>query len=639
MKKFPSVKISAAAIFFSFSMSPLLAYAPKPGGSSSTSHTSSGGGSAAAHGGGGGGGGGGGFHGGGGGGGGGSTGGGGGGSGHSSSVSSSTAHSVSGSISSSGRTGSTSPQLSSSAISASGAGNSNVHVGTGHLNSSVLQSGTGSRTPTFSSAEANKFHAVGGGGALHTDAAHFRTGSTIPMHTAATFHGGYVPSSHMNPGYRDAVFAHSPAMHVTHLGVTHFGSYPLHLAGAGYHPAYFHHSFYHGPWSGHGWGWGWSLSPAYGWGFGWGPGGFSAGLGWGYGGYSPYSYWGPYGYWGRPLGWGFGAWGLGCGVYSCGYYPYYNPYYVVAPGNPIVYNYSSPIPIDVTASVPASADPNEDSPVPEIDNPDFDDARAAFRAGDYPAALASVDRAIARRKTDGVLHEFRSLTLFALQDYRQSAGVVHSVLAVGPGWDWTTMSSLYGDPNAYAQQLRALEDYTLANPRAADAHFLLGYHYMVCNHKDASANQLQIVTKLQPDDRLAGELLRMVQGPPQQPATPPDADPAAAVTPNPPADAAPEAPPIDPKLLPGKWSASRPDGSKFSLTLTDDGNFTWKFSVPKQKGDEFSGTYKTDGPVLILERAGGAGAMAGVATFSGEDGFNFKMVGGPPEDKGLDFSR
>ena len=55
MKKFPSVKISAAAIFFSFSMSPLLAYAPKPGGSSSTSHTSSGGGSAAAHGGGGGG--------------------------------------------------------------------------------------------------------------------------------------------------------------------------------------------------------------------------------------------------------------------------------------------------------------------------------------------------------------------------------------------------------------------------------------------------------------------------------------------------------------------------------------------------------------------------------------------------------
>ena len=59
--------------------------------------------------------------------------------------------------------------------------------------------------------------------------------------------------------------------------------------------------------------------------------------------------------------------------------------------------------------------------------------------------------------TDAVLHEFRALVLFAMGDYRQSAAVVHSVLAVGPGWDWTTMSSLYPDPNRYTQQLAALE--------------------------------------------------------------------------------------------------------------------------------------------------------------------------------------
>jgi hypothetical protein len=313
-----------------------------------------------------------------------------------------------------------------------------------------------------------------------------------------------------------------------------------------------------------------------------------------------------------------------------------------------VYNYSNPVPVDAGVTVVAVATPDSDQPVdpiqpdptPVADNPDFDAARAAFSQGDFVAALAGVDAAITRVPTDAVLHEFRALVLFALQDYRQAAGVVHSVLAVGPGWDWTTMSGLYADPGIYAQQLRALEDFTLANPKAADAHFLLAYHYMVCNHKDATANQLELVVQLQPNDKLARELLKMVQGPPQQPAptpNPPDAgvEPQAPVIP---AENESDLPPIDKDLLPGRWTASRPDGSKFALTLTDDGQFTWKFAAPKQKGDEFSGTYTIDGPVLMLQRAGG-GALAGVATFDGNSNFNFKMVGGPPEDKGLDFGK
>jgi hypothetical protein len=202
------------------------------------------------------------------------------------------------------------------------------------------------------------------------------------------------------------------------------------------------------------------------------------------------------------------------------------------------------------------------------------------------------------------------------------------------------MSALYSDPGLYALQLRSLEDYTLANPRAADAHFLLAYHYMICNHKDASANQLQLVVQLQPNDKLAVELLKMVQGPPPAPQVTPE-PPDASLVPQPAANQAenpPDLPPIDKDLLPGSWRASRPDGSRFALTLTDDGQFSWKFSAPKQKGDEFSGNYTIDGPVLMLERAGG-GALAGVATFDGNNHFNFKMVGGPPEDKGLDFGK
>jgi hypothetical protein len=73
--------------------------------------------------------------------------------------------------------------------------------------------------------------------------------------------------------------------------------------------------------------------------------------------------------------------------------------------------------------------------------------------------------------------------------------------------------------------------------------------------------------------------------------------------------------------------------------MTDDGKFTWKYAPPKQKGEEFGGTYTIDGPVLVLERQGGGGALAGTATFDGIGKFNFKMVGGPPEDKGLDFNK
>ncbi len=73
--------------------------------------------------------------------------------------------------------------------------------------------------------------------------------------------------------------------------------------------------------------------------------------------------------------------------------------------------------------------------------------------------------------------------------------------------------------------------------------------------------------------------------------------------------------------------------------MTDDGKFTWNYAPPKQKGQEFGGTYTTDGPVLVLEREGNGGALAGTAIFDGNGKFNFKMVGGPPEDKGLDFTR
>src|SRR5207253_3692603 len=106
----------------------------------------------------------------------------------------------------------------------------------------------------------------------------------------------------------------------------------------------------------------------------------------------------------------------------------------------------------------------------------FDQARAGFLEGKYDEALKLTDAAVAQMPRDAVLHEFRSLVLFALQRYPESAAAIHAVLDVGPGWDWKTMVTLYPSMDVYTKHLRALEAARDKDPKAADLRFLVGYH-------------------------------------------------------------------------------------------------------------------------------------------------------------------
>ena len=137
----------------------------------------------------------------------------------------------------------------------------------------------------------------------------------------------------------------------------------------------------------------------------------------------------------------------------------------------------------------------------------FDSARDAFMNGEYQQALTQVDRAIELLPNDAVLHEFRGLALFALGDYHQAAASVYAALSVGPGWDWTTLSSLYPDTDVYTQQLRTLEQYASQNPNQSDARFLLAYHYLTCGYTDQAIGQLQEVVQLNPKDQFSAQLL------------------------------------------------------------------------------------------------------------------------------------
>jgi tetratricopeptide (TPR) repeat protein len=346
--------------------------------------------------------------------------------------------------------------------------------------------------------------------------------------------------------------------------------------------------------------------------YGW-YGGF-AGIGYGLG--SNYGYGGPgYGY-GFGYGNGYG-WGASSLLYRSGYGSYYNPYYADSYGG---YNYAQPILVSSTVTA-----------LPTNVMSDFDQARQQFKAGQYQEALASTDRAIQAQPNDAVLHEFRALVLFALGNYDQAAGTIHSVLAVGPGWDWTTLVSLYPNVNVYTKQIRALENFTNNNPQSAASRFYLAYLYQTSGQTDAAIRSLREVVAINPKDQGAAAMLQMLQSKaPEATANAPAPDPTPLNEPN-----------LNPAAIVGAWQATKDDG-RFDVTLNADKTFSWKFTQG-QRHEELKGTYTTEGPVLVLATKD-QGSMAGKVTLNPAEGaaakeFQFQMVGSNPNDPGLKFVR
>ena len=318
---------------------------------------------------------------------------------------------------------------------------------------------------------AGGFH--GGGRSFHGGGASFGGGE---------YHGGganWSPAGH-SPSYN---FPHPtyPTSHTNFTPSSGFGPHPGSFAGSGNHPGPGPHSgphpdWYHGNWNNHG------HYPWHHWPAGWWAAGFWAGVGEG----------------------GFAA------PWDWGYCSYANPYCsapVVVDNTTI--DYSQPIvlaePTDSNSDAQAVIVGGE-SPAANAATELLGAARDFFARGDYDAALKQCDKAIVQMPNYAASHEFRGLALFALHRYKEAAGTIYAVLSVEPGWDWTTMSGFYPEVDVYSQQLRALEEYVVANPNLPEARFLLGYHYMTCGHSDAAENQFHTAAALNTQDQLSGQL-------------------------------------------------------------------------------------------------------------------------------------
>ncbi len=342
---------------------------------------------------------------------------------------------------------------------------------------------------------------------------------------------------------------------------------------------------------------------------------------------------------------GIGAWGIGSAVYSWGYRPYVNPYYVVA--QPVVIQQPVPTTVVVEQPVPVQQPVVEAAPIdysqplntsaapPEPTTADpamqmFDAARAAFKAGNYAEALQQTDQVLKTLPSDAAINEFRALCLFALKQYDQAAATLYAVLSAGPGWDWTTLSGLYPSVDVYTEQVRALEEYRTAQPQSASARFVLAYHYFTQGHTEAAVVELKEVVKLQPGDQLSAQLVAQLSGAKTQ--TSPDAPaPSPAQVP-----AAAPAPAVQGNLV-GAWKASPAMGTTIELTLGGDSKFNWNI-VTQGKTQPIAGTYVFENDVLTLTQSEN-NAMVGKVAWQDESHFKFQAMGGGPNDPGLAFSK
>ncbi len=330
------------------------------------------------------------------------------------------------------------------------------------------------------------------------------------------------------------------------------------------------------------------------------------------------------------IGWGLVGWSLGKLIFDSGYQTYSNPYPAqpVPSANGAEVTYTQPITVVAAQTAPPE---EETEKITEASESHIAASQDAFKQRNYLVALDHANKAVAEAPGDGALHEYRALVLFALGKFSEAAGVLNPVLAGGPGWDWTTMISLYDSQDTYMNQLEALRNYRTGKPDAADARFLLGYHHMVCGHLDLATAEFAEAARLQPADSVSAQLRDLTS------ASSNNGDEDTSDEAEAPADDAPPPAPVPLEKLTGTWVSDKGAQGTVTLAFKDDGKFIWTFTKA-DKSNEFGGDFSmNDDGLLVLDAE--ESQMVASVELPQDNQLKFVLAGGPPGDPGLVFAR
>jgi len=194
----------------------------------------------------------------------------------------------------------------------------------------------------------------------------------------------------------------------------------------------------------------------------------------------------------------------------------------------------------------------------------------------------------------------------------------------GPGWGWETFTGVSDATTTYEGRLRKFEAYSKGMPTAADARFLLGYHYMVCDHLDQAYEQFDEVVRLQPADSISRQLRDLTKSS------------------LPESEETPAAPPVRPAPVPGEklvgtWVSDRGADGKITFTMTADGNYLWNYAKGSDT-TELKGTYGLDDKGLLVLTADDT-QMVSEVSLQDDKQMKFVLVGAPEGDPGLEFNK
>jgi tetratricopeptide (TPR) repeat protein len=151
----------------------------------------------------------------------------------------------------------------------------------------------------------------------------------------------------------------------------------------------------------------------------------------------------------------------------------------------------------------------------------------AFSRAQYDQAVRFAHHALIEDRSDGRLHLLLSHSLFASGEYQSAADSLSRGLALLDKKHWGHF--LVADSQIYAigehaRGLRHLDTFVLANSRNADAYVLRGYHRLFGGDGAAAQVDLELARLLNPDLRIAKQLLALVSrqdAPEQLPPPPP----------------------------------------------------------------------------------------------------------------------